>query len=182
MAAARRHYTDEDRAKVKLALDMNDGNIKRTARETGVAISTVRDWKTAWEKGGVPAVIEDALPAVRDEFVETTTRVRDKALRVAEEKLDADRTTAKDAAWIAAVLTDKIRLAQGQPTSRTETSSDGQSREEIRELFAGFVSSIREAAAQRSSQISSSIEEEAIDAEWREPSDRKLELVQSVSN
>ncbi len=52
---ARRSYTPADRATAMACLAANAGNVKRTARECGVAHRTVRDWAAA-------ATIDPSLP------------------------------------------------------------------------------------------------------------------------
>lgn len=52
---ARRSYTPADRAAAMACLAANAGNVKRTAKECGVAHRTVRDWAAA-------AVVDPALP------------------------------------------------------------------------------------------------------------------------
>lgn len=165
---ARRVYTDRDRALVYTTLTANEGNVKRTSRETGIPIATVRDWKQKWEKGGLPDTVEEALPAVAEEFTADATRIRNKALIRLEQKIDADQVGAKDLLVAVGVLTDKVRLVEGKATSRTENVSSGTLPvDEVRELFAGFVKGVVEAAATRADVISST-EEEPIDAEWEQ--------------
>ena len=41
---ARRSYSDEQRAEAMAALDANGGNVKRTARETGIPGTTIKGW------------------------------------------------------------------------------------------------------------------------------------------
>lgn len=166
----RRIYTDADKARVKATLDGNNGNIKRTARETGIPVATVRDWKTKWEREGLPAEVAEVLPIVVAEEVGDLDRVRNKYLRILEEKADARDVSTRDAITAYGVLTDKSRLMQGKPTSRSDSESAGGSLpvEQVRELFAGFAKGIVEAARERETAISSSIEEEPIDAEWSE--------------
>lgn len=41
----RRRYTDADRASALAALDANEGNIRKTARDTGISASTITGWR-----------------------------------------------------------------------------------------------------------------------------------------
>jgi transposase-like protein len=168
--AQRRVYTDADKARIKILLDANAGNIKRTARETGVAIATIRSWRDKWEKEGLPAAVAEVLPAVQAEIAENINRVRDKLLIIIEEKADRRDINTRDAIMGFGVLTDKSRLIEGKATSRTEHEGAAGSLpvEQVRELFAGFAQGIVEAAVQRDAAISSATEEETIDAEWSE--------------
>ena len=168
--AARRVYTDADKASAKTVYEANGGNMKRTSRDVGIPIMTLKGWIRKWEKEGLPASVAEALPAAREEFVGNATRIRDKALARYEQKVDADEVNAKDLLVGIGVLTDKALLVQGKPTSRTENSSAGALPvDQIRELFAGFAKGVVEAAIQRDAAISSATGEEPIeDAEWSE--------------
>lgn len=104
-----------------LLLQANMGNVKRTAREAGVPPMTVRDWKAKWEAEGYPEPIEEALPAVADDVTGYMDQARSLAVDVVIEKLRDGKVTAKDAAWIASVFTEKINLIRGLATGRTET-------------------------------------------------------------
>lgn len=110
--AGRTKYSDADKARVANALAINDGNIKRTARETGVPENTVRDWSRAWEKGGVPATIEQARTVELDRFVEDASRIRDVALRRLEEVIPhSDKV--RELATVVGILDDKLARARG---------------------------------------------------------------------
>ena len=67
-------YTDADKAKVYVVLTTNDGNVKRTARETGVPENTVRRWKKWFEDNGPPNLEE--VEAQAGDFVATANEVR----------------------------------------------------------------------------------------------------------
>lgn len=118
--AGRTKYSDSDKARVANALALNEGNVKRTARETGVPENTVRDWKNAWAKDGVPATIEQMQSAELDQYVERTSRVRDLALARLEEVIP-DTKSARELATTFGILDDKLTRARGLPTSRQET-------------------------------------------------------------
>lgn len=113
MERTRSRYTGEDRARVFAALTESEGNVKRTARNTGVPASTVRDWKVEWAKGGVDAETIEALPAIITDFVEDATRVRDKLLVRLEQLADRDGLTAREIIPAMGMLTDKIRAYKG---------------------------------------------------------------------
>lgn len=116
---ARRVYTDMDRARAAVMLQANDGNVKRTARELGLPVMTVSDWKQLWEREGYPENIAEVLPAAIEDLTGQMKSVVIEAVRIVREKLP--QASAKDAAWIAGVFTDKLRLIEGQATHRTET-------------------------------------------------------------
>src|SRR3954466_2660056 len=161
---SKRTYSNADRAAVYAALQVNNGNIKRSARETHVPISTVRDWKREWEESGIPEPVAAVLPQVVEDIVEAFSRVRDKGLLELERQIE--NGDLKGSALVAAVgmMTDKIRLYQGQSTSVREERMELPPPEQLRELVAGFFSGIVTAAEDRAGEI--------IEADW-EPADAK---------
>lgn len=57
-ANVRRQYTKLDRAKVYWQLQANGNNLKRTAREMGVPVPTLRAWRKKWDAGeDIPPVL-----------------------------------------------------------------------------------------------------------------------------
>ena len=66
-----RRWTDHDRAKALAALEMNEGNVARTAREVGIPRPTIASWRdTAIEQGQalpMPADRKTDWKAVREE-------------------------------------------------------------------------------------------------------------------
>lgn len=113
MQTRKSRYTDSDRARVWAELTSNDGNIKRTARNLGIPVSTVRDWKVVWEQQGVQPEVVAALPAVVTDFVDDATRIRDKLLMRLEEKSDKDQLNGREMLTGIGILTDKIRAYKG---------------------------------------------------------------------
>src|SRR5512132_4142318 len=71
--ASRATYTDEQKAQVYVALTANDGNVKRTSRETGVPEGTVRTWKNLW-KSEPPAA--DKVEEAASDFIGEAETVR----------------------------------------------------------------------------------------------------------
>lgn len=41
----RRRYTDADRASALAALDANENNLRKTSRDTGISVSTLKGWR-----------------------------------------------------------------------------------------------------------------------------------------
>lgn len=109
----RSKYSDADRARVWAGLEANNGNIKRTARETGYPVSTVREWKTKWEMNGVEEEVIAAVPAVVTDFVADAERVRNKLLMRLEQLVDEGKIDARGVVPALGMLTDKIRAYKG---------------------------------------------------------------------
>lgn len=164
---ARRTYSAADQARVAVMLQANAGNVKRTARETGVPPMTVRDWKVRWEAEGYPEPIEEVLPAVSEEITDRMDYARGLAVDTVIEKLRDGKVSAKDAAWIAQVFTDKINLIRGMATSRTEQVQIAPvDAKELAKELAGYVARTVSEAQLR--------HEEIEDAEWTEQSQGEL--------
>lgn len=154
-----RTYTDEDKASVFVALSVNEGNITRTSRDTGIPQSTVRDWKKEWEAEGVPEELRAEAQEQATEIVAVMERVRSKALNLLEGRLHEAKP--KELATIFGIVDDKIRLAIGLATSRSVTVHALPSPAEMRELFVGMVQGAIEAQSMRQQDI--------VDAEIIEP-------------
>lgn len=74
-------YTDEEKQAALTLLEANGGNLKRTARETGVTTPTLRAWR---EEGKIKPSPEKAAALV-DSYLEKAKRVREALLdRLAE--------------------------------------------------------------------------------------------------
>lgn len=134
---ARRIYSDADRVAVFVALAVNKGIVTRAASDTNIPIQTVRDWKNKWERGEWDKPTQEELDdGLRDITVQMAA-VRGEALTLLQGKLVEAK--AKELAVIFGIMDDKIRLAQGLATSRSETVHALPSPEEMRDLFVGMV-------------------------------------------
>lgn len=161
---AKRSYTDEDRAAVRLALEVNKGNVKASSRDTGVPYMTVSNWKAQWAKEGTPPAVQEATIAVANDFVETGVRVRDYALRKIEELLPL--ATVKDLrslSTLVGILDDKVRLAQGLATSRREDVVIHIDPEAIGAQIALAIGSTLDSARQRAELIEGTVIDESED-------------------
>lgn len=57
-ANVRRQYTTLDKAKAYWQLQSNNNNLKRTAREMGIPVPTLRAWRKKWDAGeDIPPVL-----------------------------------------------------------------------------------------------------------------------------
>jgi transposase-like protein len=158
--AGRQQYTDQAKAAAFAALEVNDGNVKRTARELGLPISTLRKWRDDWEANKNLPAAEDLFVATGD-FLEDAERVRNLALTVLESKLQAGQGTVAQVATVLGVLDDKIARAKGLADRVTEHKITLPSREDIVAALAGLQQGAIEAAAQR--------DEVIVEAELVEP-------------
>lgn len=165
---ARRSYSDADRALVFAELTINEGNIKRTARNLDMPISTVRYFKAQWDKTGLPPAVVDALPTVVEDFAANAERVRDKLLVRLEELVDEGKITAREIVPALGMLQDKIRAARGLDSKKVEHTFELPEPAQIRELFGGAILELVGAARERAAEID--------DAEWEPVDDEKPTL------
>ena len=108
--AARRQYSDVQKAEALAALKANAGNVKRTARELGIPEGTVTDWKR-----GKGVFLGVDLPAEKeDDLAQLYEDTAKKLLKVAGVK--AKEAGARDAMVASGIAIDKARLLRDQPT------------------------------------------------------------------
>lgn len=160
--AGRTTYTDDELARLYVALTANEGNVKRTARDTGVPESTVRKYRDQWEREGPPHV-GDVESAVAD-FTTNAERVRDKALLAIEEKIPGAKVG--ELTTLVGVLDDKIQRARGLAIGRVEHVHTLPPAEEIKAVLGAVFQGSLEAAAQRESEI---VDAEIISVEEQAP-------------
>ncbi len=154
MSRKKSNWSDDDKAAAYVVWITNDKNIRRTARETGVAHTTLRYWVAEWKQSGPPDNVADKVAEHTENFVEHASRIRLSAMEKLEELIpQAEVKQMGTLGTIAGIMDDKIRLAQGLATKRTETTYVLPSREEMRGLMSGFVDGIVSAAEERATEI-----------------------------
>jgi transposase-like protein len=115
---AKRSYSDNEKASILAALDANAGNVKRTAREFGIAHTTLADWaKNRHVTEDVTEIRTEKKRELADWFEDLT--------RKGLENLELNIASAKFSEVSLAVCqwTDKMRLLRNESTSITETKS-----------------------------------------------------------
>lgn len=149
--AGRATYTDAQKADVFTNLTANDGNVKRTARQTGVPVSTIRRWRDEWEADKNLPSIEDIQKSSGD-FVQDAERVRNLALAEMERKLP--NATPAQLATIVGVLDDKIARATGLAAKvEHEHRIALPSAEEITDRLLALQEAARDSASRRDAEI-----------------------------
>lgn len=171
---ARRSYSDSDRALVFAELTVNEGNIKRTARNLDMPVSTVRYFKQQWETEGLQPRVAEALPAVIEASLGRMERIQDKLLVAIEDALDNGNIKGKELFTGFGIMTDKIRAIKGLDTKKVEHTFELPNPEEVRALFGGVVSELVGAARERAAEIE--------DAEWEPAEPLALPSAQEVSS
>jgi hypothetical protein len=88
------------------------------------------------------------------EFIAHASSVRETAMRKLEELIpQAEVKQLSAIATVVGIMDDKIRLANGLATKRTETVHTLPSREDMRELMSGFSEGLVAAAEDRASEV-----------------------------
>ena len=118
-------HTEDQRIAALAALELNGGQLRKTARETGVSESTLRYWRAqvaTIEHATAPTLdeIESATAAQSERAVAQTTayatrlaEVRDLALAILRDKLPS--MSGRDVAIAVGILTDKhLDITQGR--------------------------------------------------------------------
>lgn len=146
--AARATYTEADKARVHVVLASNDGNVKRTSRETGVPENTVRRWKKEFESDPPSAeLVQEAL----GDFVGDAEEVRNLALQRIKTLIPKSEKI-NDLNNTVGILTDKIDRAKGLDVKRVEHEHklDPAS---VREALVGFMQDMQQMSREREVEI-----------------------------
>ncbi len=148
--AGRASYDDAAKAEAYVVLAANEGNVKRTSRDTGVPVSTLRRWRDEWARQESLPAVEHLDVAIGD-FADKAESIRWKALV----ELDRQLPTAKpgDLIKIIGILDDKITRARGLADRTVEHRHLLPSADELRELVSGFAEATRQAALERADDI-----------------------------
>lgn len=147
-------YTPEEKARVYIAYRTNENNIKKTSREEGVPINTLRNWRNNWDMGlKLPPV--DYVQAAHTDFLENVEVARNKAIELIStglEGLDPSKLSMSDLknlAVVVGVLDDKWNRAKGLDRDRNlHVHHHLPEAEELRDLMGGYVTQQIEQAEQ----------------------------------
>jgi transposase-like protein len=152
--ASRTEWTDDAKAQIYVQWIANNRNVRKTAREFGVPHGTLRYWVKEWEDSGPPDEIEDKIANEAYEFVHHANRVREQAMLKLEELIpQAESKQLSAIATVVGIMDDKIRLASGLATKRTETTYVLPSKQDVKELVGTFVEGLVSAAEDRANEI-----------------------------
>ena len=154
MAKSRVEWDDDSKAAAYVIWISNGKSVRQTARETGIPVSTISYWGKEWEKNGPPDNLSQKIANNVYEFVAHASSVRETAMQKLEELIpQAEVKQLSAIATVVGIMDDKIRLANGLATKRTETVHTLPSREDMRELMSGFSEGLVAAAEDRASEI-----------------------------
>lgn len=148
--AGRAVYTDAEKAMAYTTLAANEGNVKRTARDLGYPVSTIRRWRDEWDRQeSLPS--PEAISETIGNFADKAESIRWKALVELERQL----STAKpgDLIKIVGILDDKITRARGLADRTVMHQHALPSAEDLHALVQGFAEATRQAALDRADDI-----------------------------
>ena len=154
MAPKQIRWSDDDKAAAYVIWVTNDKNIRKTSRDTGVSHTTIGYWVKEWEKNGPPEGVADKLDAAAHDFIGHASRIRKTAMEKLEELIpQAESKQLSAIATVVGIMDDKIRLASGLATKRTENTYVLPSRDDMKTLMSGFVDGLVSAAESRAGEI-----------------------------
>lgn len=152
---ARATYSAEDKARAYVILQTNEGNLKRTARDTGIPEPTIRRWRNEWAAEGAPPL--DMIEEVVTDYVGQMESTRDLSLQRIKERLESDSVkdqgTLPQLATVFGILTDKIDRARGIADKRVEHVHALPSPDEIRGALTALVAGVQQGHAVREEEI-----------------------------
>lgn len=152
---ARATYSAEDKARAYVVLQANEGNLKRTARDTGIPEPTIRRWRNEWASGGPPPL--ESVEQAATDYISDAEKVRDLSLRRIRERLESDNVkdqgTLPQLATVYGIVTDKIDRARGIADKRVEHRVALPSPDEIRGALTALVAGVQQGHAVREEEI-----------------------------
>ena len=154
MSRNRTEWDDEAKAAAYVVWISNGRAIRETARQTGIGHSTIAYWAKAWEKDGPPDNLNEKIANNVYEFLNHASNVREQAMKKLEELIpQAEVKQLSAIATVVGIMDDKIRLASGLATKRTETVHTLPTRDEMKELMSGFAEGLVGAAEDRAQEV-----------------------------
>lgn len=118
----RRTYSAEKIGRTRARLLSNGGYLKPTAQAEEVSMDTVTRWADGkYPEHVTPEQVDQETEKASKELAGLWSRVGRLGAEKAIEALEEGRVSAKDAAIVGAIGTDKANLLLGKPTERVET-------------------------------------------------------------
>lgn len=110
---ARRHYSDEEKAKALALLQVNGGNLSGTAKALVIPRKTLSQWAREPERAAPAVVRQDK----REEILLALESIIGRALHHLDSDEALSEVKARDLAVILGIVIDKRNVLLGQPTS-----------------------------------------------------------------
>ena len=107
-------YDENQRASIMAALDANGGNVRQTARETGVPEATLRAWKNGRAKPVSRRLYAEKVGDLRGGLLELAVALVDTAVT----KAASGEGNIQQVVTALGIVFDKLQLLDEQPTER----------------------------------------------------------------
>ena len=111
--ATRKSYSEDDKSTTLAFLEANRGNVRATARQTGISRNTIQYWATG---GGINAQVAEVSAIKKGNLAALWEAEAQAALKQATLIRQSGDTTYRDVITAAAIATDKARLLRGSIT------------------------------------------------------------------
>src|SRR5687768_17475238 len=116
---SKRQYSDNEKGAALAALDANDGNVNRTARQLSIPRTTLLEWIAARH---VSSDVSDIRHDKRKELSDRLEELAHTLVDILPAKLPA--ASVRDLAGALIVAVDKMQLLKGSPTSISKDVSE----------------------------------------------------------
>jgi transposase-like protein len=115
----RRSYSDEERMEALAALDANGGSLRKTARDTGVPISSLKDWR---DGRAIPNSCAELRTQKKQALADRLEDIAQQVLGILPGKLQD--ASVRDLNGTLKIATEAMQLLRGEPTSINESRQD----------------------------------------------------------
>jgi transposase-like protein len=129
----RQRYTDQQQAEALALVQANGGDTAATSAATGIPEATLRAWRDGERRPPVVQLCSEKKEALAEQF----EALAERAVQVADAKVES--ASARDAAVIAGIATDKALLLRGEATAIVQHQDDAR----LAELRARYVEAQR---------------------------------------
>lgn len=143
--AGRPRYDVDTKARIYVALRANEGNLKKTSREEGIPVNTLRNWRNDWEMNkNIPDA--NVIDIAYGDFLKNVEDARNRAVGLISQGLEGLDPTKlsmgdlKNLAVVVGVLDDKWNRAKGLDRDRNlHVHHHLPAADELRDLMGGYV-------------------------------------------
>lgn len=120
-------YSEQTKAKALIALELNEGNVNKTAIQLNIPEATLRSWsaKTYEPDSDLDKAVNSLVEQKREDFIGNLKVLRESTMIQFEQTIPDLK--AKEAASALIELTKLIELLEGNATQRVEAVYNGES-------------------------------------------------------
>lgn len=114
----KQNYSDKDKANALITLELNQGNLSKTSRETNISITTIAEWRDGRINENIKDIRNQERKSLADRFESLAHLYIDQATNTFEHSKGTQAIVG------AATATDKMRLLRGESTINIEQNND----------------------------------------------------------